>query len=180
MADGSLPVRSKDPLGRGRPSVYTQELADRICEGLRDGKTLRAVCRQDGMPDEKSVRTWAADPTHPFAPQYAQAREIGYQVMADELLEISDDSKNDAIVDEEGNERPNTEFVARSRLRVDTRKWLLSKALPKIYGDRVETRVVGADGGAVEVKDIGADARRVAFMLGRAVGRQSVKSDAKS
>ena len=180
MADGSLPVRSKDPLGRGRPSLYTQELADRICAGLMDGKTLRAVCRQEGMPDEKAVRNWAGNPEHPFAPQYAQAREIGYQVMADELLEISDDSKCDVIVDEEGNERPNTEIVARSRLRVDTRKWLLSKALPKVYGDRVENRIVGPDGGAVEVKDIGSDARRVAFMLGRAVGRQSAKADAKS
>ena len=63
--------------------------------------------------------------------------------MAEEILVISDDSKHDVEVDENGQKRMNAEYVARSRLRVDTRKWLLAKMLPKKYGDRVEQHHTG-------------------------------------
>ena len=125
---------------RGRPSIYTQEIADKICEQLAAGKTLREVCRQEGMPDESAVRKWVLENREGFSPQYAQAREIGYQAMADELLEIADDGQNDWMErngqDDEG-WQANGEHLQRSRLRVDTRKWLLAKALPKVYGDRL-------------------------------------------
>lgn len=134
-----------------RPSDYSPELAAEICKRLAETGNLREVCRADDMPPESTVRLWALDDREGFAAQYARAREIGYLSMADETLEISDDSSGDAIVDEEtGVARPNTEFVARSRLKVDTRKWLLSKVLPKVYGDKVEQTVVGADGGPVK------------------------------
>ena len=81
------------------------------------------------MPDERTVRSWAADSDHPFSPQYARARETGYAGLADDLVEIADDKLGDP---------------ARDRLRVDTRKWLLSKALPKVYGDKLAH--TGADG----------------------------------
>lgn len=90
------------------------------------------------MPPESTVRLWANDDRGGFAAQYARAREIGYATMADELLEIADDSSGDAVIDEDGATRANPEFASRSRLRVDTRKWLLSKALPKVYGDRLD------------------------------------------
>ena len=114
---------------RGRPSIFTEELATRICERLAAGETLRAVCRDEGMPHESTVRSWARDPEHPISTQYTRAREIGYEGMADEIIEIADGSDGDA------------------RLRVDTRKWLMSKALPKIYGDKLAH--TGADGGAI-------------------------------
>ena len=165
MADGSA-MR-----GKGRPSSYSQEVGDAICELLMQGHTLRAVCRHDGMPPEVTVRGWAADPQHPFSAQYTRSREIGYQSMADELLDISDDGSNDWM-EREGKEVENGEVLARSRLRVDTRKWLLSKALPKMYGDRIENRIAGPDGEALPATDaLGTDARAVAFRLGRAVGR---------
>lgn len=107
---------------RGRPSKFTKVLADAICARLADGETLRAICRDKDMPPESTVRTWALD-NKDFYAQYARAREIGYQGLADELTEIADDTKGDP---------------ARDRLRVDTRKWLLSKALPKVYGDKIE------------------------------------------
>ena len=106
---------------RGRPSIFSPELADRLCERLADGETLRAICRDEGMPDERTVRRWALDDVEGFAGHYARAREIGYQGMADDLTEIADAKDGDP---------------ARDRLRVDTRKWLLSKALPKIYGEK--------------------------------------------
>ena len=119
---------------RGRPSLFTPALAKRICERLAEGETLRSICRDDDMPSAPTVCRWALE--EPFAEQYARAREIGYTLMADGLLEIADDTSDDTIVTE-GTKRPNSEWINRSRLRVDTRKWLLSKCLPKIYGDKL-------------------------------------------
>lgn len=137
----------------GRPSEYTPEIAERICLELASGKTLREVCRGDEMPDERTVRSWALEDREGFSPQYARARELGYQAMADELLEVADDGRNDWMErrDDDDNKTYvlNGEHVQRSRLRVDTRKWLLSKALPKIYGDKVTQEVTGADGASL-------------------------------
>jgi len=68
------------------------------------------------------------------------------------LLEVADDGRNDTYTDEDGNIRTDHDVIARSRLRVDTRKWLLSKALPKIYGDKIEaTHTLSADNALVEI-----------------------------
>lgn len=120
----------------GRLTEHTPEIAKAICEQLADGLTLREVCRQEGMPPESTVRRWVLDDRNGFAAQYAEARQLGYQAMADELLEIADDGRNDWI-ERRGEVMVNGEHVQRSRLRLDTRKWLLSKALPKVYGDKV-------------------------------------------
>lgn len=92
------------------------------------------------MPDPAAVLIWAMDDKGPgFTQQYARARELGYQVMAEDLTEIADDGTNDWQETETG-QQPDHEHIQRSRLRVDTRKWLLSKALPKIYGDKLQTQ----------------------------------------
>lgn len=130
----------------GRPTLYTPELAERICERLANGETLRAICNSDDIPAENTIRLWASDKESPFSAQYLRAREIGYRLMADELIEIADDGTNDYVERERENGTKHVVFdaehVQRSKLRVDTRKWLLSKALPKIYGDKLE---VGGD-----------------------------------
>jgi hypothetical protein len=123
-----------------RPLLFTKELVDQICDQLARGMTLREVCRADALPDERTVRRWALDDKEGFAERYAQAREIGYQSMADEMLEIADDGSNDWMLRKDGDKEfyvLNGEHVQRSRLRLDTRKWLLSKALPKVYGDKL-------------------------------------------
>jgi hypothetical protein len=66
---------SDKPARRGRSSTYTSELAHRICERLADGETLRAICRDEGRPDERTVREWAVDDVEGFSPQYARARQ---------------------------------------------------------------------------------------------------------
>jgi hypothetical protein len=123
-----------------RPLLFTKELVDQICDQLASGVTLREVCRAEVMPDERTVRRWALEDREGFAERYAQAREIGYQSMADEMLEIADDGSNDWMLRKDGDKEfyvLNREHVQRSRLRLDTRKWLLSKALPKVYGDKL-------------------------------------------
>jgi len=131
----------------GRPTAYTPDLAARICEELASGRTLRDVCRDEGMPPESTVRLWALRDESGFSAQYAEARQLGYMCLADELLEIADDGQNDWMM-RHGDDAPgwaiNGEHVARSRLRLDTRKWLLSKALPKLFGDKLDH--VSSDG----------------------------------
>ena len=133
--------------------TYSPALADAILKRLADGETLAEICRSDGMPHDSSVRAWALDDRDGFAAKYRRAREIGYLHMADEIIEIAHDGSNDWM--ERTNPRtgaveevPNHEHINRSRLRVDTLKWTLSKCLPRIYGDKLA--VTGADGGAVE------------------------------
>ena len=119
-------------------SLYTPEIAEVILERLADGESLRGICRDEGMPSEGAVRWWAIVDHDGFAARYAHAREIGAAKLAEDLLEIADDGRNDTYITEDGEERTNHEVVMRSKLRLDTRKWLLSKFLPKTFGDRVE------------------------------------------
>ena len=137
-----------NPKKKGPPSLYNGALAEAICDRLADGESLNAICKSEGMPSERTVRTWARTPEHPFSPKYARAREIGYLKLADELLEIADDGTNDWMrrTGKDGEDLGwaiNGEHIARSRLRVDTRKWLLSKCLPKIFGDRITAEHTG-------------------------------------
>jgi len=131
--------------GQGRPSEYTAEIASAICRRLAEGKSLRSICREEGMPAESTVRLWAMEDREGFSAHYTRSRELGYLAMADELLEIADDGVNDTYAKEDGTEIVNHDHIARSRLRVDTRKWMLSKALPKIFGDKVTNIHEGGD-----------------------------------
>lgn len=123
----------------GRKSKYTPELAAEICEQLKTGKTLRAVCRDnEHFPSEMTVRDWAHSDLNGFSSQYLHAREIGYMAMADEILEIADDARGDTYEDAEGRTKTDWERLGRSKLRSDVRQWLLSKALPKVYGQKLD------------------------------------------
>lgn len=134
----------------GRPSDYTQELADMICSRLADGESLRAICRDDDMPNKATVFRWLRE-KEGFSDQYARAKEESADALFEELLEIADDGTNDWM-EKHGQDgeligyQLNGEHVQRSRLRLDTRKWALSKLKPKKYGDRVETHHTGAIG----------------------------------
>ncbi|MFZ1680625.1 MAG: terminase small subunit protein [Rhizobiaceae bacterium] len=121
---------------RGRPSTYNAEIAEKICEHVASGMTLREACRQDGMPPESTVRLWVLDNREGFAARYARARDLLLEHWADETIEIADDGSNDWMTRNEV-EVANGDHISRSRLRVDQRKWLLSKLKPERYGDRV-------------------------------------------
>ena len=89
------------------------------------------------LPDKVTINRWRYR-VQEFRIQYAQAKIIQADILAEECLEIADDDSNDTKLTHEGDEVCNTEFIARSRLRVDTRKWLASKLLPKQYGQQAE------------------------------------------
>lgn len=113
-------------------------VAETICDRLAAGESLNAICKTDGMPSEPTVRRWAIEDFEGFATKYTRAREIQAHFLAEQIIAISDESSRDSYTDENGVERTNTEVVARSKLRVDSRKWFLSKVLPKVYGDKLE------------------------------------------
>ena len=152
----------------GRPSIYNPELAAQICEHIAQGKSLRTIAEMEGMPHQATIMAWL-DGSHPdFSEQYARAREAQADKLAEETLLIADESSQDTYVDADGNVKTNTEAIQRSKLRVDTRKWLASKMAPKKYGDKVA--IGGADDlGPVQTvtKDM-TDAER-AVRLSRAI-----------
>jgi hypothetical protein len=102
------------------------------------------------MPDKSTVMRWLAQ-NEAFRDQYARARESQADHLAEEILQIADDGSNDTYQTENG-EAVNHDVIARSRLRVDTRKWLASKLAPKKYGDKVTQEHTGEGGGAIPVK----------------------------
>lgn len=121
-----------------RPTEFSLFLADEICELIAEGHSLRSICSTEDMPNKSTVFRWLAA-NKEFCDQYARARECQADTLADEILDIADDGKGDTYLDAEGNERVDHEAIARSRLRVDARKWIATKLKPRVYGDKVET-----------------------------------------
>lgn len=123
----------------GRPLEYTQEMGDYICELVASTGygLLKLTKLHPELPDKMTINRWRHRVPE-FRSQYALAKIEQADILAEECLEIADDDSNDTKLTFEGNEVCNTEFIARARLRVDTRKWLASKLLPKQYGQKVD------------------------------------------
>jgi hypothetical protein len=133
----------------GRPSLYTEPLAAKICRRLAEGESLRAICADKAMPSAETVRRWLLD-NEDFCAQYVRAREVQADRFAEEILEIADDASGDWAVDKDGKKTLDHEHVQRSRLRVDTRKWLMARMAPKKYGDKLQH--TGEGGGPIRVR----------------------------
>ena len=140
-----------------RPSDYSKETTTAICVRLGLGESLREICRDENMPDKSTVMRWLASHAE-FRDQYASAREAQADYYAEEIIEISDDGTNDWMErrcpDGSTEEVENKEVLARSRLRVDTRKWLMARMAPKKYGDKITQEVSGPDGAPIQVNRI--------------------------
>ncbi len=136
---------------KGRPSLYTEALAAKLCLRLAEGETLRSVCRDQAMPDKATVLRWLADKAKAdFRDQYAHAREMQADALFDEALEIADNVSGDWAEDKDGRKVLDHEHIQRSRLRVDTRKWAAGKLAPKRYGDKMQH--TGDGGGPIRVR----------------------------
>lgn len=127
-----------------RPSDYTQELADNICAQLANGLSLRTVCLADDMPDKSTVFRWLRT-NKEFCDQYTRAKEESADALVEEMLDISDDGANDYMTRDYTNGGSEMvvdhDHISRSRLRIDTRKWIASKLKPKKYGEKIEQNV---------------------------------------
>jgi hypothetical protein len=139
-----------------RPSDYNEEIAAELCAQLAEGKSLRSVCAQENMPSTSSVFRWLAA-QESFREQYARAKQESVEAMAEEIMDIADDGTNDYMTITKGKssyEVVNGEAIQRSKLRVDTRKWLMSKIKPKKYGDRLEVVPPGGEALSPEAEAI--------------------------
>jgi hypothetical protein len=106
----------------GRPSKYSQELADIICSELMLGKSLRTVTQPEGMPSIVTIFAWMR--IHPeFLNQYTRAKQESADAMAEDILYLADSTEQDK------------DAINKTRLQVDTRKFLMAKMKPKKYGD---------------------------------------------
>ena len=125
---------------RGRPSAYEEEKALEILSRLAEGEMLIHICKDKELPSRSTVNDWVLNNTEGFTERYLIARGIGCDVMAEETFEIADDASNDWMENNDPDNpgyRLNGEHINRSRLRVDTRKWYISKIAAKVYGDRL-------------------------------------------
>lgn len=139
----------------GPKSIYTEELAAEICGRLIEGESLRAICRDEAMPGLRTVFEWL-ESNEQFRSKYARAKELQAEVEVDEMRDIADDGRNDWM------ERKNAEgecigwslngeAVARSKVRLEQRRWNAEKLLPKKYGAKVDLSHSG--GVTVVIKD---------------------------
>ncbi len=139
----------------GRPSKFTQKLANTICDRIAKGESVRRITEDKDMPAQKTVYNWLKDRPE-FLQQYMRAREDQADFWAEEIIEISDNTDDDITTKKnaDGSEYDtvNHEHIQRSRLRVDSRKWLASKLKPKRYGDTKKHELTGADGGPIDMR----------------------------
>jgi len=146
-----------------------QAIMNALTPLLQDGMSLTLACSLvPDAPSSSQILDWVA--TEPaLAEQYTLAREAGYQLIADDILSISDenytmveedvlDEAGAPLLDAEGRRLQrrikvplSSEGIQRNRLRVDSRKWMLSKMLPKVYGDKIHTELTGSNGGPIQL-----------------------------
>ena len=117
-----------------RPSSYTAEIADILCERIAKGEALHRICDEQGMPSTSMVYRWL-DAHEDFRDKYARAREMQADLMAAQTVTIADEAQDANL----------------ARLRVDARKWYASKLQPKKYGDRLAQEVSGPNNGPIFV-----------------------------
>lgn len=143
------PKKMGAPKGSG--SKYTEEIADTICDLVSNGVNLRKVCRMDGMPSWRTIYNWVIERPD-FASRLARARELGYDALAEEALEISNtphigqkkvfssgaDDKDDSVTLTE------EDMLGHRKLQIETRLKLLAVWDPKRYGNKMQ---IGGDGG---------------------------------
>ena len=122
----------------GRPSIYTDELADLICSRVATHPIgLPKLCAMfDDMPDQETINRWRYERKE-FSNKYAQSKVFQAELMAEELIELA--SSKAYYHDAQGNERVDSGHVASQALLVNTIKWHASKLAPKIYGDKQQT-----------------------------------------
>ena len=130
----------------GRPTIYSEELAVRICELVATSSLglIKLCAKYDELPVKDTINQWRY--RYPgFSALYAKAKLIQADRLAEDILDIADEARGDIKLDDDGNEVLNSEFVARSRLKIDTRKWLAAKLLPRQYGNHTEENKNASD-----------------------------------
>lgn len=134
------PLSAVEPRKIGRPSLYTDEIANRICTDIALGKSLVRICSAEDMPSRTTVFQWL-DNNAEFANKYARARMAQADTYADEIVDLADKAEDANL----------------ARLQIDARKWTAAKLRPNRYSERFLNEHTGRDGAPIAVKQITAD-----------------------
>jgi hypothetical protein len=178
----TTPIRTSKGVPRPTARKYDrEEVTAYVCAELQKGRSLENICStDDNMPSVATFLAWVQGDPSGIGKDYAHAREIGYLLLADEIVALSDKTHEWVTVQElspdgdpvfEADGKPklkkmllplNSDVIAHKRVQIDTRKWVLSKMLPKVYGDKITQEHTGADGGpiamaAVDLKNLSDD-----------------------
>lgn len=131
--------RPEDKVKTGRPEDYTPEIAEKICEMLATHDMgLSDLCKTyDYLPHESTIRRWMYRNPE-FRASYAQARIAQVDLLAEKSLDISRNNSMDTTINSNGDTVALSVTVARHKLEIDTRRWLASKLMPKLYGNEIE------------------------------------------
>lgn len=141
-----------------RPSKFSQAIANAICTRLMEGESLRAICQDQKMPGQRTVYQWLNDKPE-FQQQYARARDVQADTLADEILQISNTPQIGlkTVSKPSGKEVIEGDMIEHRRLQIDARKWLAGKLAPKKYGDKITQEIGGIGGGPVETVQMTAE-----------------------
>ena len=155
MSETLVKQEQKTPKKMGRPSSFSQQIADHICTELSKGKSLRSILKEDGMPAYQTVYVWLASNPQ-FQDQYTRAREDQADTLADEIIAIADEVPEVVpVIDKRTGEliehKLDNAFLQWQKNRIDARKWTAMKLKPKKYGDRVALTGAG-DGSPIQVE----------------------------
>ena len=126
-------------MGRSVIHHCTDELAAEICRRLSEGESLNKICEEDGKPSRGTVMAWVRDDVNGFAAKYARARELQAHFLAQEIIDIANTPEPGVTVTvkaDGGMEEKRGDMIDHRKLKIDARKWYLSKVLPKVYGDK--------------------------------------------
>lgn len=129
------------------PVQFSKDVADRICESIASGLSLRKTCEQPGMPTRQAVFKWlregsdasASQELKSFVSQYVRAREDQTEAQVDEMQDIAADVGTQS------------DHIAKAKLRIDVTRWNAGKMKPKKYGDKSQLELTGKDGGPIEL-----------------------------
>jgi len=144
--DGLFAQCPRPPSVHDPRTLYTEELAEEICRKLASGRSLNSIAGDRGMPAACTVFNWARKDVDGFAAAYARARAIGYEALADEILDIADNPTGDRRK-LRGKDRPfSREELDYAKLRIAARQWLFTAARPnherRSVNDPVTVKIV--------------------------------------
>jgi hypothetical protein len=127
--------------GKGRPTEYTEEIGETICDRLVDGESLRTICADAGMPDEATVLGWVSSHGK-FRDRYEIARDLAVETLLDETIEIIDDPSGYLVERVQANGRVvvvwDRKQLPRCLLRIEVRKWVVDQLPPLKFEERLE------------------------------------------
>lgn len=133
------------------PFTWTETIEDEIFNRIAKGQSVVAICTSDDWLPGQTTFYKRLGEDDAFAKRYLRAREVQAHNIFEECLAIADSQEGDVIL-KDGIKTPNHDFIARAKLRIDTRMRMAGKLAPKVYGDKITNEHTGADGGPLDAR----------------------------